>query len=145
MHILQGAGGIRLQNGSWTGVMGQLVENETDIALFPLTLTTKRAQYIQHTDAFMDDGYGILIKTRKIDTGYSFLLPFQPMTWVLLLLSLVAVMFIISVLDYVSRRARFRAIERAHGVDQVRKVRKRGEEMSTAVQGRYSMVKYCII
>lgn len=107
--------------------MGDLTTGHADMALFPLTLTTQRAQYIQHTQSYMDDGYGMLIKTRQIDTGYSFLLPFEKLTWVLFLLALVAVMLIICVLDSVTRRARLRAIERTHGVTKVQRVRKRGE------------------
>lgn len=126
----QGPGGKLLSNGSWTGVMGELVTGHADMALFPLTLTTQRTQYIQSTQPFMDDGYGILIKTRQIDTGYSFLLPFQPLTWVLFLLALFAVMGIISILDSITRRARLRAIERTHGVIRGRSVRKRGEAVA---------------
>eukprot|EP00878_Enallax_costatus_P025923 GHUV01027781.1.p1 GENE.GHUV01027781.1~~GHUV01027781.1.p1 ORF type:complete len:180 (-),score=17.41 GHUV01027781.1:819-1358(-) len=128
-HFLscQGPGGKQLSNGSWTGVMGELTTHHADMALFPLTLTSQRSHYIEHTQSFMDDGYGMLVKTRQIDSGYSFLLPFQPLTWALFLLALVAVMVIISVLDGITRRARLRAIERTHGVVRVQRVRKRGK------------------
>lgn len=63
------SGGVQLRNGSWTGVMGELVAGRADLALFPLTLTAKRQQYIQHTQPFMDGGYGILVKAEQVDTG----------------------------------------------------------------------------
>jgi ABC-type amino acid transport substrate-binding protein len=64
-----GSGGKLQANGTWTGVMGELTSNQTDLALFPLTLTSQRSQYIQSTPPYMDDGYGILVKTRRLDSG----------------------------------------------------------------------------
>jgi ABC-type amino acid transport substrate-binding protein len=64
-----GSGGKLQANGTWTGVMGQLTSGQADLALFPLTLTSQRAQYIQATPPYMDDGYGILVKTRRLDSG----------------------------------------------------------------------------
>lgn len=124
---IQGPGGMLLRNGSWTGVMGELTTDKADMALFPLTLTSQRSQFIQHTQSFMDDGYGILVQTRQTDSGYSFLLPFEPLTWVLLLVALLAVMGIIWALDMMTRRTRLRAIERTHGVIRVQRVRRRGK------------------
>eukprot|EP00878_Enallax_costatus_P025689 GHUV01027508.1.p1 GENE.GHUV01027508.1~~GHUV01027508.1.p1 ORF type:complete len:323 (+),score=32.39 GHUV01027508.1:309-1277(+) len=134
LYAFQGPGGKQLSNGSWTGVMGELTTHHADMALFPLTLTSQRSHYIEHTQSFMDDGYGMLVKTRQIDSGYSFLLPFQPLTWALFLLALVAVMVIISVLDGITRRARLRAIERTHGVVRVQRVRKRDKLMGHVIE-----------
>jgi ABC-type amino acid transport substrate-binding protein len=50
----QGGGGSRLSNGSWTGIMGELTSGRADLALFPLTLTSLRANYIDATAPYMD-------------------------------------------------------------------------------------------
>jgi ABC-type amino acid transport substrate-binding protein len=49
--------------------MGQLIAGQADLALFPLTLTARRAQYIQHTTPYMDDGYAILVHVNEHDPG----------------------------------------------------------------------------
>lgn len=107
--------------------MGELTSGRADLALFPLTLTTQRAQYIQHTQPYMDEGYGLLVSTGSVDQGYSFLMPFETFTWVMLLLALFLTIIIIFVLDSVSRAARLKAIERTHGHTTLQTVRKRGE------------------
>lgn len=53
---MQGSGGTLRENGSWSGVMGELTEGRADLALFPLTLTSQRDKAIQHTTAYLDDG-----------------------------------------------------------------------------------------
>lgn len=66
---LQAAGGRQLENGSWTGMMGELTSGRADLALYPMTLTAQRAKYIQHTQPFQDGGYGLLVKTQAVNTG----------------------------------------------------------------------------
>eukprot|EP00879_Flechtneria_rotunda_P032579 GHRR01035810.1.p1 GENE.GHRR01035810.1~~GHRR01035810.1.p1 ORF type:complete len:153 (+),score=23.46 GHRR01035810.1:171-629(+) len=61
-RLWNSSSGGRLQsNGSWSGVMGQLARHDVDFALFPLTLTQQRSQYMDYTPAYFDDGYGILV------------------------------------------------------------------------------------
>ncbi|KAF6263090.1 hypothetical protein COO60DRAFT_537106 [Scenedesmus sp. NREL 46B-D3] len=129
-----GSGGELQANGTWTGVMGELTGGHTDLALFPLTLTSQRAQYIQSTPPYMDDGYGILVKTRRVDSGYSFLLPFTGLTWAMLLVALVATMLLLTLLDAVTRNARLRAFERVHGAQQHPKKRRDAKIMNHAIE-----------
>eukprot|EP00878_Enallax_costatus_P044544 GHUV01053208.1.p1 GENE.GHUV01053208.1~~GHUV01053208.1.p1 ORF type:complete len:468 (+),score=104.28 GHUV01053208.1:524-1927(+) len=133
-HVLQGPGGTLLSNGSWTGIMGELTSGRADLALFPLTLTTQRAQYIQHTQPYMDEGYGLLVRTGSVDPGYSFLMPFETFTWVMLILALFLTICIIFVLDSISRSARLKAIERTHGHIKLQTVRKRDKLMGHAIE-----------
>lgn len=41
-HATQATAGKLLDNGTWTGVMGELTQGRADLALFPLTLTLDR-------------------------------------------------------------------------------------------------------
>ncbi|WIA38212.1 hypothetical protein OEZ86_001557 [Tetradesmus obliquus] len=129
-----GSGGGMQANGSWTGVMGELVAGRTDLALFPLTLTSQRAQYIQATPPFMDDGYGILVKTRRLDSGYSFLLPFTGFTWAMLMVALVSIMLLLTLLDAVTRNARLRAFERLHGTQKLTRKRRDAKVVNHAIE-----------
>ncbi|KAF8062078.1 Glutamate receptor [Scenedesmus sp. PABB004] len=129
-----GSGGTLGANGTWSGVMGQLTSGRADLALFPLTLTSQRATAIAHTEPFMDDGYGILVRTKQVDPGYSFLLPFQPLTWLCFLMAMLGIMLLVSAIDAVTRRARLRAFARLHGEGFVAKRRRRDKLMSHAIE-----------
>ncbi|GBF97660.1 glutamate receptor [Raphidocelis subcapitata] len=110
-----GGGGSLLANGSWTGVMGELISGRADLALFPLTLTSLRSKFIASTVPFMDTGYTLLVRIVRTDDSYSFLLPFKTATWLLILLALIVVVGALGALDATTRRARYRALERTHG------------------------------
>eukprot|EP00882_Tetradesmus_deserticola_P022192 GHRQ01024084.1.p1 GENE.GHRQ01024084.1~~GHRQ01024084.1.p1 ORF type:complete len:364 (+),score=196.80 GHRQ01024084.1:126-1094(+) len=129
-----GSGGKLQADGIWSGVMGQLTGGHTDLALFPLTLTSERAQYIKATPPYMDDGYGILVKTRRMDSAYSFLLPFTGVTWAVLMGALLATMLLLTLLDSVTRNARLRAFERLHGAQHTSKKRRDGKAMNHAIE-----------
>lgn len=123
--------------------MGELTSGRADIALFPLTLTTQRAQYIQHTQPYMDEGYGLLVRTATVDPGYSFLLPFETFTWLMIALALLVVILLVFVLDSITRSARLKAIERTHGLVKVQRVRKRGKRVQVLASTIDASVPCC--
>jgi hypothetical protein len=87
--------------------MGHLTRNETDFALFPLTLTQERAAVIDYTPAYFSDGYGILrLKTQGMNNFKTFLAPFDMYTWIALLCAMVVVGVLMCGLDRFTGRAR---------------------------------------
>lgn len=52
-------------NGSWNGVVGELIRHEADIAVAPLTITSQRERAIEFSTPFMDIGISIMIKKPK--------------------------------------------------------------------------------
>lgn len=52
-------------NGSWNGVVGELIRHEADIAVAPLTITSQRERAIEFSMPFMDIGISIMIKKPK--------------------------------------------------------------------------------
>jgi len=46
--------------------MGDLTTGRADLALFPLALTSEREQYISHTAALMNDGFGIVVPQQQV-------------------------------------------------------------------------------
>lgn len=57
-----GTFGSRTTEGNWTGVIGELVNGEADVALSPLTITSQRVSAVEFTSAYLDIGLKILIK-----------------------------------------------------------------------------------
>jgi hypothetical protein len=77
-------GGRLNANGTWTGVMGELVNGRADISLYPVILTEERAQAVQYTSPYMAMGLSMLVRQEQSDAvngGTAFLLPFQVRGW----------------------------------------------------------------
>eukprot|EP00879_Flechtneria_rotunda_P018953 GHRR01019896.1.p1 GENE.GHRR01019896.1~~GHRR01019896.1.p1 ORF type:complete len:192 (+),score=45.65 GHRR01019896.1:171-746(+) len=112
-RLWNSSSGGRLQsNGSWSGVMGQLARHDVDFALFPLTLTQQRSQYMDYTPAYFDDGYGILVKKQdNTMVSLTFLQPYTLHAWLVILGALLVTVVIMYCLDKLTRRTKRRAHE----------------------------------
>uniref|UniRef100_A0A1I8IHC4 Glutamate receptor n=1 Tax=Macrostomum lignano TaxID=282301 RepID=A0A1I8IHC4_9PLAT len=71
------------KKGEWNGMIGELLRNEADIALAPLTITTERAEFVDFTEPFLTFGISIMIKKPKKEKPgtFSFLRPLSPEVW----------------------------------------------------------------
>ncbi|XP_023816112.1 glutamate receptor ionotropic, kainate 5 isoform X1 [Oryzias latipes] len=80
-------------NGSWTGMVGELIDRKADLAVAGFTITSEREKVIDFSKPFMTLGISILYRVhlgRK--PGYfSFLDPFSPAVWLFMLLAYLAV------------------------------------------------------
>ncbi|KAA0710041.1 Glutamate receptor ionotropic, kainate 5 [Triplophysa tibetana] len=80
-------------NGSWTGMVGELINRKADLAVAGFTITSEREKVIDFSKPFMNLGISILYRGhigRK--PGYfSFLDPFSPAVWLFMLLAYLAV------------------------------------------------------
>ncbi|KAM9510518.1 glutamate receptor ionotropic, kainate 5 [Guaruba guarouba] len=80
-------------NGSWTGMVGELINRKADLAVAAFTITAEREKVIDFSKPFMTLGISILYRVhmgRK--PGYfSFLDPFSPAVWFFMLLAYLAV------------------------------------------------------
>uniref|UniRef100_A0A8C1V3H2 Glutamate receptor n=1 Tax=Cyprinus carpio TaxID=7962 RepID=A0A8C1V3H2_CYPCA len=80
-------------NGSWTGMVGELINRKADLAVAAFTITSEREKVIDFSKPFMNLGISILYRVhigRK--PGYfSFLDPFSPAVWLFMLLAYLAV------------------------------------------------------
>nr|XP_057902812.1 glutamate receptor ionotropic, kainate 5-like isoform X2 [Doryrhamphus excisus] len=80
-------------NGSWTGMVGELINRKADLAVAGFTITSEREKVIDFSKPFMTLGISILYRVhlgRK--PGYfSFLDPFSPAVWLFILFAYLAV------------------------------------------------------
>ncbi|KAK8407419.1 hypothetical protein O3P69_002148 [Scylla paramamosain] len=77
-----GGWGSRRPNGSWTGMVGQLVRKEADLALGPFGVTVSRAEVIDYTLSFLMGDYTLLSRKGppEIDP-WGFLFPLTETVW----------------------------------------------------------------
>lgn len=94
-----GAYGRENEDGTWNGMIGELLRDEADMAIVDLTITRKREKVVDFTLPFMTTGVSILFtKPLKAEsTLFGFLSPFTMRVWVYLVLTtaLVSLIFFI--------------------------------------------------
>lgn len=71
------------ENGTWTGMIGEVISGKADLAIVDLTITSTREEAVDFTLPFMNTGISILFKrpTNKATTLFSFLSPFSSDVW----------------------------------------------------------------
>ncbi|GLI61922.1 hypothetical protein VaNZ11_004447 [Volvox africanus] len=105
------AGGT-LSNGTWNGVVGELVTRRADIALFPLTRTGSRLTSIDCTYSYYDAGLALLVGDGRISPGpLSVLAPFSMTLWMTLLATVIGVALLFWGLDVYGRWIRNKQFE----------------------------------
>ncbi|KAG7160557.1 Glutamate receptor ionotropic, delta-2-like 5 [Homarus americanus] len=96
-----GTYGAHSANGSWSGMMGQVVRKEADVSLGPFAISWKRNQAVDFAHHYLFD-YGSMIKSKglpEIDP-WGFLFPLQPKVWAALLAGLLVAWLAILVLGH---------------------------------------------
>ena len=93
--------GSRGEDGSWTGMVGEILEGRADMAIADLTINSDRERVVDFSMPFLELGISILFvasPSKSIDL-FSFMAPFSPAVWLLMLAGGVAVslgLFLIS-------------------------------------------------
>ncbi|XP_069168764.1 glutamate receptor-like [Procambarus clarkii] len=78
--------GTRLQDGSWSGMVGMVMRQEVAIASGPFILSEDRAEVVDFTMAIMLDYWRILAARGRPEVDpWSFLLPLTPQVWAAIL------------------------------------------------------------
>ncbi|KAJ3598459.1 hypothetical protein NHX12_001969, partial [Muraenolepis orangiensis] len=80
-------------NGSWTGMVGELINRKADLAVASFTITSEREKVIDFSKPFMTLGISILYRVHlgRKPGSFSFLDPFSPAVWLFMLLAYLAV------------------------------------------------------
>ncbi|GFO45439.1 glutamate receptor [Plakobranchus ocellatus] len=96
-----GEHGRELSNGTWTGMVGDLVHGAADMAIGPLTITAARERVIDFSKSFMDIGISIMIRRpEKQKPGlFSFMEPFSVSLWVSILLAYIIISFTVFIVS----------------------------------------------
>ena len=83
--------------GGWTGMIGELVRNEADIAISPLTINAHREQVVDFTVPFMPAGISIMMKRSNMRSMslFSFLSPLSSEIWTSLMFAYLGVSIVL--------------------------------------------------
>nr|XP_014341697.1 PREDICTED: glutamate receptor ionotropic, delta-1 [Latimeria chalumnae] len=92
--------GHQLPNGSWNGMIGELINRKADIAISAITITPERESVVDFSKRYMDYSVGILIKKpeEKINI-FSLFAPFDFAVWACIATAIPVVGVLIFVLN----------------------------------------------
>ncbi|XP_038638904.1 glutamate receptor ionotropic, delta-1-like isoform X1 [Scyliorhinus canicula] len=94
--------GTQLPNGSWNGMIGELINKKADIAVSAITITPERESVVDFSKRYMDYSVGILLKKpeEKINI-FSIFAPFDLAVWACIAAAIPLVGVLIFVLNRV--------------------------------------------
>ncbi|XP_047480192.1 glutamate receptor ionotropic, delta-2-like [Penaeus chinensis] len=83
--------GHQLPNGSWTGIIGYIVDGKADIGL-PLSITSERLRVLQFTEVVTMEEFVVIYKRPDLQSDITgFIKPFAPMVWLTVFLAAMVV------------------------------------------------------
>uniref|UniRef100_A0A2C9JM66 Glutamate receptor n=1 Tax=Biomphalaria glabrata TaxID=6526 RepID=A0A2C9JM66_BIOGL len=91
--VADNAYGAKLSNGSWNGMIGELISGVADLAVAPLTITAERERYVDFSKHFMEIGVTIVIKKPQSQRPgvFSFMEPLSLEVWVCIIVAYLTV------------------------------------------------------
>ncbi|XP_071535897.1 probable glutamate receptor [Panulirus ornatus] len=95
-----GSWGGKLENGSWTGMVGMVGRKEVDFGLGPFSVRIFRKEMVDFTREIMIDDHKLIARRGRPEVDpWGFLLPLKPLVWAVVLTALLmvpAVVFLFS-------------------------------------------------
>ncbi|XP_066549590.1 glutamate receptor ionotropic, delta-1 [Amia ocellicauda] len=81
-QVSDGKYGTQLPNGSWNGMIGELINKRADLAISAITITPERENVVDFSKRYMDYSVGILLRKpeEKINI-FSLFAPFDLAVW----------------------------------------------------------------
>ncbi|XP_069941765.1 uncharacterized protein [Cherax quadricarinatus] len=90
MRPPDGEWGVKLDNRSWSGMVGMVMREETDIAVGPFVIDGRRGEVVDFTIPILFDYWRILgARGVPVVDPWSFLFPLVPLVWVAILAALI--------------------------------------------------------
>uniref|UniRef100_A0AAV2M2A9 Uncharacterized protein n=1 Tax=Knipowitschia caucasica TaxID=637954 RepID=A0AAV2M2A9_KNICA len=82
-EVKDGRYGFMDQSGTWTGMIGEIIRGEADLAVAPLTLTSVRERHVDMSAPFLQTGLGFLLRKELVshESSLSLLGPFSADMW----------------------------------------------------------------
>ena len=87
LHVVKDAqyGSKNSTTGQWSGLIGELIRGEADMALADITVNQERSKVVDFTESFLETGMGVLVKVRRHRDSNNltgFTAPFTVTLWI---------------------------------------------------------------
>ncbi|EDO44842.1 predicted protein, partial [Nematostella vectensis] len=94
IETIQGGRAGSFKNGKWTGLIGEVVAGNADMAMSSISITSQRSKFVDFSEPFIHTGSTILVAKRHGSfKGDGFLKPFKVSAWLLIF----AVLYLVAV------------------------------------------------
>ncbi|KAH7948196.1 hypothetical protein HPB52_019253 [Rhipicephalus sanguineus] len=100
--VADGRFGVEQEPGRWNGMIGELQAGRADLALAPLTMTSRRSTAVDFTAPFMTLGIGLLNAREDETVAHTFLSPFSAALWCAVVATVLASMLLLSLVGRMS-------------------------------------------
>ncbi|XP_052777930.1 glutamate receptor ionotropic, NMDA 2B-like [Mya arenaria] len=88
-------------NGSWNGIIGDVVNDVADIMAGAITMTSERLQAVDFTESFYFSSYKMVTNTEENVTPlFAFISPFHPTVWITIIASAISVAIATSLFEW---------------------------------------------
>ncbi|XP_063885602.1 probable glutamate receptor [Scylla paramamosain] len=96
-----GTFGTQLENGSYTGMVGQIHQQKADISLGPFAMNPVRAEAVEFSFPYLIESLKVIAGRGSVEVDpWGFILPLTPMVWVATLIVLLGVFTVIMILHF---------------------------------------------
>jgi hypothetical protein len=94
-------GALNHTTGQWSGLIGEVVRGEADIAVSDLTINEQRSKVVDFTHPYMDAGMAVLVKVarRGKSNWTGFMDPFDVKLWIALIVCINTALLIMWLLE----------------------------------------------
>ncbi|XP_031560849.1 glutamate receptor 2-like isoform X2 [Actinia tenebrosa] len=96
-------GNFNSRTGRWNGAIGELLNETADLAIGPITISSRRSKVVVFTQPYMTTGLGVIMATEEGDPSFfGFLKPFSVHLWIVIIgavLGMAVVSFVFSLLS----------------------------------------------
>ncbi|XP_032805399.1 glutamate receptor ionotropic, delta-1-like isoform X2 [Petromyzon marinus] len=97
--------GLPQADGTWSGMIGELLNKRADVAISALTITPERESVVDFTKRYMDYSVGVAARRPADSAGlFALLSPLEPATWACLGLAVGLVGLLVYLLNRVTPR-----------------------------------------
>ncbi|XP_053400246.1 glutamate receptor 1-like isoform X2 [Mercenaria mercenaria] len=92
--------GTKMSDGSWNGMIGELLQGNATMSVAPLSINSEREAAVDFTKPFMTRYISVLMKVPRSETSYfEFLNPLHPTVWFCTLGAFVFVSIVLYILE----------------------------------------------
>ena len=93
--------GNKLENGSWNGLVQDLMNGAAHMAVAAFSITKARHKVIDFTDPYFYSGFSILVSERRRKTPiYAFMEPFDTSVWISIVISATVAAVVVAIFEW---------------------------------------------
>lgn len=102
--------GVQLQDGTWSGLLGSLLRNESDVGITALSITVSRVKVVDFTRAYYVETAAMLLPIpEEVQNYLAILQPFSLAVWLLLLATIIILILLITIMSWLEEEQRERS------------------------------------